>query len=167
MVWQFAAEDATVLAAGLGELAAQLGVRDIADARDPVASVHAALAALPTRWLLIFDNVPDRASVETFPPPAGHGWVLITSQNQNWPLRQILDVPVLSREVAADFLVSRTGDLDRNASLDLAGLPLALEQAAAYIQATGDNLARYLASFRRRRSEMLSRGEPAGYRPSR
>lgn len=45
VAWQFAADDATVLAAGFGELAAQLGVIDIADARDPVASVHAALAA--------------------------------------------------------------------------------------------------------------------------
>ena len=34
-----------VLAAGFGELAAQLGARDLLDARDPVASVHAVLAA--------------------------------------------------------------------------------------------------------------------------
>jgi len=38
--WQLAAEDATVLAAGFGELAAQLGARGLADTRDPVASVH-------------------------------------------------------------------------------------------------------------------------------
>ena len=45
----------------------------------------------------------------------------------------------------------------------LGGLPLALEQAAAYIQATGDTLAGYLALFRQRRAEMLARGEPTGY----
>ena len=45
VAWQFATEDATVLAAGFGELAAQLGERGLADARDPVASVHAVLAA--------------------------------------------------------------------------------------------------------------------------
>ena len=44
VAWQFPAEDATVLAAGFGELAAQLGARDLADTRDPVASVHAVLA---------------------------------------------------------------------------------------------------------------------------
>jgi hypothetical protein len=43
------------------------------------------------------------------------------------------------------------------------GLPLALEQAAAYIEATGDNLAGYLAAFRKRRADLLSRGQPAGY----
>ena len=46
---------------------------------------------------------------------------------------------------------------------ELGGLPLALEQAAAYIQATGDNVAGYLASFRQRRADMLARGEPTGY----
>ena len=41
VAWQFPAEDPAVLAAGFGELAAQLGV---GDRRDPVASVHAVLA---------------------------------------------------------------------------------------------------------------------------
>ena len=45
----------------------------------------------------------------------------------------------------------------------LGGLPLALEQAAAYLQATGDTLASYLALFRQRQAELLARGEPAGY----
>ena len=49
VAWQFAAEDPTVLAAGFAELAAQLGARDVPDARDPVASVHGMLAAFPER----------------------------------------------------------------------------------------------------------------------
>ena len=117
-------------------------------ARDPVASVHAVLAALQAGWLVVFDNAPDRASVERFVPPAGPGRVLITTQNQHWPPGQALDVPVLDAEVAADFLVNRTGDPDRAAARELAdrlgGLPLALEQAAAYMQATGTTLAGYL-----------------------
>ncbi|HEV3294707.1 MAG TPA: tetratricopeptide repeat protein, partial [Streptosporangiaceae bacterium] len=166
VAWQFPAEDATVLAAGFGELAAQLGARGLADARDPVASVHAVLARFPAPWLLIFDNAAGMASVAAFLPPAGPGRVLITSQNPNWP-GQVLEVPVLDPDVAAGFLISRIGDPDRQAAWDLAdllgGLPLALEQAAAYIQATGDTLAGYLALFRQRRAEMLARGEPAGY----
>ena len=100
-------------------------------------------------------------------PPAGPGRVLITSRNQIWPPGQALDVPVLDSEVAAEFLVSRTGDTDRRAALELAGelggLPLALEQAAAYVQASGDSLTGYLASFRQRRADLLGRGEPTGY----
>ena len=102
--------------------------------------MHGVLAASPAPWLLVFDNAPDRASVAAFVPPAGPGRVLITSRNQIWPPGQALEVPVLDPEVAAEFLVGRTGDPDRRAALDLAGelggLPLALEQAAAYIQAT-------------------------------
>ena len=116
--WRFAAEDPTVLAAGFAELAAQLGALDVPDMRDPVASVHGTLAAFPERWLLIFDNAPDRAAVEGFLPPAGRGRVLVTSRNPNWPPGQVLDVPVLGSEVAADFLVSRTGDQDEQAATD-------------------------------------------------
>ena len=163
MCWQLPAEDPTVLVAGFGELATQLGV----DSRDPVAAVHGVLAGSPVPWLLIFDNAPDGASVARFMPPAGPGRVLITSRNQIWPPRQALDVPVLDAQVAAEFLVSRTGDTDRRAALELAGelggLPLALEQVAAYVQASGESLARYLALFRKRRREMLARGEPTGY----
>ena len=100
-------------------------------------------------------------------PPAGPGRVLITSRNQIWPPGQALEVPVLDPQVAAEFLVSRTGDADRRAALELAGelggLPLALEQAAAYVQASGDSLAGYLALFRQRRADLLGRGEPTGY----
>jgi hypothetical protein len=163
VAWQFGAEDPAVLAAGFGELAAQLGATD---GGDPVASVHGALAASPAPWLLLFDNAPDQASVARFLPPVGPGRMLITSRNQIWPPGQALDVPVLDPQVAAEFLVNRTGDPDRRAALELAGelggLPLALEQAAAYVQASGDNLAGYLALFRQRRADLLRRGEPIG-----
>ncbi len=165
--WQFPAEDPTVLAAEFAVLAAQLGARDLVDPRDPVASVHAVLARQEADWLLVFDNAPDRASVEPFVPPAGPGRVLITTQNQHWPPGQALEVPVLDAGVAADFLVNRTGDADRAAALELAGelggLPLALEQAAAYMQATGTTLARYLPMFQARQAGLLVHGEAAGH----
>ena len=141
MAWQFAAEDPAVLVAGFGDLAAELGAREVLDARDPVASVHAVLAAYPVPWLLVFDNVPERASILGFLPPAGRGRLLITCQNPAWPPGQVLEVPVLDTEIAADFLVSRTGDSDRASAVELArqlgGLPLALEQAAATCRPPG------------------------------
>jgi len=162
VAWQFGAEDPAVLAAGFAELAAQLGA---AEAGDPVAWVHGVLAASPAPWLLLFDNAPDRASVARFVPPAGPGRVLITSRNPNWP-GQALDVPVLDPRVAGEFLVSRTGDADRRAALELAGvlgaLPLALEQAAAYVQASEESVAGYASLFRQRRADLLGRGEPTG-----
>jgi Tetratricopeptide repeat len=166
VAWQLAAEDATVLAAGFAELAAQLGARGLADARDPVASVHAVLAGFPAPWLLLFDNAADLASVAAFLPQAGPGRVLITSQNPHWP-GPVMDVPVLDPDVAAGFLIGRTGDPDRAAARDLAGvlggLPLALEQAAAYVQAAGMTLAGYLSVFRGRAADLLARGQAAGH----
>jgi hypothetical protein len=162
LAWQFAAADLAVLADEFGELAAQLGVRDLLVTRNWVATVHGVLARYPARWLLLFDNAADAASVAEFLPPAGLGRVLVTSQNPAWQTGQTMEVPVLRPEVAADFLVQRTGDPDRQAAEDLAkeldGLPLALAQAAAYMQATGDRLAEYLESFRQRRADMLARG---------
>ena len=165
--WQFAAEDPAVLAAEFGVLAAELQAREMADARDPVVWVHGVLARAEADWLVVFDNAPDWASVEGFMPPAGRGRVLITTQSQLWPPGQALDVPVLDIEVAADFLVHRTGDTDRAAARELAerlgGLPLALEQAAAYMQATGTVLASYVRLFRARQRDLLARGQAAGH----
>jgi Domain of unknown function (DUF4062) len=167
VVWQFPAEDRSVLAAGFGELAGQLGA---GESGDPVAAVHAMLAEYAAGWLLVFDNAPDRAAVAAFVPPAGRGRVLITSRSPFWPPGQVLEVPVLDPEVAAEFLASRTGDADDQAALTLAGelggLPLALEQATAYIQASDGSLAAYLGSWQRRRRELLARGEPGGDSPT-
>ena len=146
-------------------LATQVGARELADPRDPVASVHAVLARQEASWLVVFDNAPDRASVEAFVPPAGPGQVLVTTQNQHWPSGQALGVPVLDPGVAADFLVNRTGDADRAGAralgVELGGLPLALEQAAAYMQATGTTLARYLPMFKVQQADLLAHGEAA------
>lgn len=165
LAWQFAAEDPAVLTADFSALQAQLGIHDPSNA---VESVHAALAGRAEQWLLILDNAPDLATVEPFLPPAGQGRILITSQNGIWPFGQGISVPVLTTGTAANFLITRTSDPDRQSARTLSehldGLPLALEQAGAYVLATGDTLAGYLALFLRRRSDVLSRGQPTGYR---
>jgi len=166
VVWQFPAGEPTALAAGFGDLAACLGVRDLLDAGDPVAQVHAVLATRPGSWLLIFDNAPGPAALQGVLPPTGNGQVLITSQDPHWP-GQAVDVPVLDRDVAAAFLLTRTGSADQPAAdqlaAELGGLPLALEQACAYMQAAGRSIAGYLALFRQRRADLLARGQIPGY----
>ena len=168
LIWQFAAENAAALAAGFSELAAELGPYDLLKRADPVAQVHGALAARPGDWLLIFDNVPAPGTVEAVLPPAGGGRVLITSRNPLWGAGQTIEVPMLEQSVAAAFLMRRTRCTDQEAAAqnladELGGLPLALEQAAAYMQATGRSITEYLASFQQQRLGLLARGEPAGY----
>ena len=166
VVWQLAAEEPTGLAAGFGDLAAQLGARTLLDSGDPVAQVHAVLAARPGGWLLIFDNAPGPAALRDVLPPAGRGQVLITSQDPHWP-GMAVDVPALDQKVAAAFLLTRTGSADEGAARELAGelggLPLALEQACAYMQAAGRSMTGYLALFRQQRTDLLAQGEIPGY----
>jgi hypothetical protein len=129
--------------------------------------VHAVLAANELDWLLIFDNVPDALAIRAALPPAGRGRILITSQYPHWLGGWALDIPVLDVDTAARFLLDRTGQVDEGAAADLArelgGLPLALEQAAAYMLASGHAVPTYLDLFLQRRSELLARGDPAGY----
>ena len=47
VAWQVDCEDLLMAAQDLAELAAQVGGRELADPRDPVASAHAVLAAFP------------------------------------------------------------------------------------------------------------------------
>ena len=167
LAWQVRCEDPAVLASDMAELAAQVGAQELADLRDPIASAHAVLATYRSQWLVIFDNAPDEASILQFLPPAGPGQILITSQSPHWRTVQVLNVPLLQEEVAARFLVNRTAEQDwataRELAGNLGGLPLALEQAAAYIGASGLTLTRYLGLLRRRRAQLLAKGEPAGH----
>ncbi|MGX1887791.1 FxSxx-COOH system tetratricopeptide repeat protein [Streptomyces sp. NPDC055287] len=167
LIWQLPAEDPTVLSASCGRLARLLGARDLVDSADPVDQVHAALAVRTDRWLLLFDNVTDADALRELVPPAGDGHVLITSRSAHWPDNLDLSVPLLDPEVAARYLMTRTGDEDQDAAAELAGelgaLPLALEQAASYIRENSETLHQYLAEFREHRPELLARGESWGH----
>ena len=76
---------------------------------------------------------------------------------------------MLDQATAAQFLLTRTGagSGEEAASAELAGelggLPLALEQAAAYMRATGRTITDYLGLFRDWRAELMARGDPVGY----
>ena len=78
-----------------------------------------------------------------------------------------MEVQTLDTKAAVELLVAWTGEADERAAAELAeelgGLPLALAQAAAYIQATGMTLAAYLPLFEHRRTDLLARGETPGH----
>ena len=142
-------------------------------------------------WLLILDNADDPALLKPFLPDAEHGHILITSRAQDFQDLGIID-PVGLEELSVDdataFLLHRCGRQDaeaaeRAAATDLAreldGLPLALEQAAAYIvesESDLSTLSRKLShpwpETRRgttpgTRDDMPSRWPPPGRRTSR
>ena len=119
-------------------------------------------------WLLILDNVDDRRDVQRFFPVRGTGDLLITSRESVFSelgIPRALEVRELDDDAAAQFLLARTGrdpsdPADRAAATELAAelgrLPLALEQAAAYIAET-NAFSAYLSAFRKRRVMLLEK----------
>src|SRR5205823_12837369 len=98
--------------------------------------------------------------------------VLLTTRTQAMGrLAQRLEVEMLSPDVGAFFLLRRAGLLALDEALDqasprdrdvatqittkLGGLPLALDQAGAYIEETGCSLADYEQLYQQRRAELL------------
>jgi len=100
------------------------------------------------RWLLVLDNARSPTTIQPYLPQGG-GHVLITSRNPSWGhLGQILRLNLWSRAESVAFLLKRTESKDQASAhkiADLLGdLPLALNHAAAYVEATGCFLAEYL-----------------------
>ena len=116
-------------------------------------------------WLLAFDNAWDAESIDKYLPDGMGGHVLITSRNSDWKsIGTPLNVGVWKRNESIAFLRKRTGqETTRNADAlaqALGDLPLALEQAAAYIYTRHKSLAEYLELFESRRKQLWDREQP-------
>lgn len=133
--------------------------------------MHAVRRWLKTHpsWLLILDNVDTKEAelvvLDLLPALAG-GHVLVTSRLRDWPKtvhKQPLDT--ISLVEARGFLLKRTEGERRPATDDaiqaerlaerLDGLPLALEQAGAYIVHARLSFAEYLAAWENEREKVL------------
>jgi len=165
-VWWVRAEEPATLAADYAALAGPLDLpqKDEPDQRLVVGAVRRWLEQ-HGGWLLVFDNAPGPEGVRGYIPRGMAGHVLITSRNPNWRgLASPLRVQVWERDESVEFLRRRTGRADGDAAelaKELGDLPLALEQAGAYIEASGCSLSGYLDLFHRRRQELLRRGKPS------
>jgi len=161
------AETTGDLVGGFVEIARRLGLA-AANQKEVVRRVLDWLSKT-TGWLLILDNVDDRLEVRPFMPEPGNGDVLITSRESvlgDLGIPRTLAVGDLTGEEAMRFLLARTGrDADEPAERDataelaaeLGNLPLALEQAAAYIAETNAAFVDYVSAFRRRRMVLLEK----------
>ncbi len=109
-------------------------------------------------WLLVFDNADDPERIVSYLPPQGTGHILITSRAtdfQDIPSARTIPIDKMTEPEAVDFLFKRTDlkrtDANKNAAEKLAGeldyLPLALEQASAYIVALKITFKDYLDQY--------------------
>src|SRR5512135_1392410 len=174
------ADTETDLASGSRALAEVLGLpeKDESDSNEVVAAVRRWLGREPG-YLLILDNADEPALVKPYLPPDPRGHVLLTSRAHNFDVlgvRKPIGVPVMMPNEALEFLLKRTG---REESLDsaeqdaawtlaeeLGYLPLALEQAAAYMKEHEEAFSVYLDAYREERLKLLDEmGPVAGEYP--
>ncbi|MEY9962915.1 MinD-like ATPase involved in chromosome partitioning or flagellar assembly/tetratricopeptide (TPR) repeat protein [Streptacidiphilus sp. MAP12-16] len=153
LVWWIEAEQPDQVVLSLAELAGRLKLQ----VGDSVAeAAEAAREALRqgtryARWLLIFDNADEPASIARF-FPAGPGHVLVTSRNQVWSGQaEDLEVDVFTRGESIEHLCRRVQGLSRKDADRVAeavgDLPLAVEIAAAWLETTGTPVSTYVAEL--------------------
>ena len=145
IVWWLQADTETTVIAGLADLAVELGVAG-AGSEDLAVAADGACRALEgggRRWLLVFDNAESDTLVHRYTPKRGDGRVVVTTRRQDFRrLGPVVVVDVFDPVTAEDFLRSRVKDTNPAAAREphaaevarrLGGLPLALEQAGAYV----------------------------------
>jgi len=174
------ADSSEVLTSDFAAIAALLHLpeQNEQDLSRTMAAVKQWLTAV-SRWLLIFDNVDDLQIINDFIPSPCRGHALLTTRtNVTGTLAQSIEIDTMEAEEAAFFLLRRAKiialdasqndatDIDynqaRTISHALGGLPLALDQAGAYIEETQCSLLDYLNLYQSRRELLLKwRGDLA------
>lgn len=148
-VWCLRAENETTLQLDAKDCCDVVGA-PINDGELPALALKRWLERQPSTWLLVFDNAESVEALRPYLPQAGHHHLLITSRNPAWGgVAKPLELETWTPQQGADFLAARLPGAAGDELLQLAdrlgGLPLALEQAASYIETTGISLTDYRA----------------------
>ncbi|MFK0249141.1 FxSxx-COOH system tetratricopeptide repeat protein [Amycolatopsis azurea] len=157
-VWWTSATDAKSVRESFAELGQRLGV-----GRDVPAALEALTEGVPRGgWLVVFDGATDPAEIEPYLPAGPHGHFIVTSRNPEWHF-PALGVEVFTRGESVELLTLRdtglTAEVADRIAEAVGDLPLALEQAAAWIAVTGDTPESYLRMFDSAFKELMSAGE--------
>lgn len=145
------ADTPAAIVKGLAALAPLLGLPADGEAGEIATRVVTVLRSRRD-WLVVFDNAQKPGDLEAV-WPGGGGHVLITSQNRVWGRFAVpMDLGEFSRAESVRFLCQRSRSDEAEAAADLAGelgdFPLALAQAANYIDKRSMTIRGYLALYR-------------------
>jgi tetratricopeptide (TPR) repeat protein len=166
-VWWISADSPVSVTSGLAELAARLDPYANLTAKTSTEAAAWAVGWLQAHdgWLLVLDDADSPRSLESVLGPLTGGRHLITSRRATgWHrVARPLRLALLPPDAALDLLmqvIDPGDDADRvvleRLAAELGYLPLALEQAAAYIQHTAITPAAYLDRLRRYPARMFA-----------
>ena len=125
------------------------------------------------RWLLILDNADDLSLVQTFLPSQLNGYVLLTTRvYATTALAQRVSLREMTPEEGALLLLRRAAlirrdapiteatDADRDSaiqlSIEMGGLPLAIDQAGAFIEEMRRSLSEYAELYATEKANLLA-----------
>jgi hypothetical protein len=168
IVWWVPSEHADEVSGSLAELARKLGLKvgdNVAEAADT--ALDELRRDTSRNWLLIFDNADNPKELEPY-LPTGTGHVLITSRNQAWTnVADPLEIDVFTRDESVAHLIRHVPALDprdaRRLAEALGHLPLAVEQASAWLEQTGMPARTYIEQLASQTTRTLALNQPADY----
>ena len=137
---------------------------------DSVESVLQWISGIQEEWLIVFDNAdnPPVYVVEKFIPPGNRGNILITSRNRSMgrvvSSENIVEVNDMKEADAITLLLKASRlnasaeniGIAKNIVTELGCMPLAIDQAGAYIEAGRCSIDKYLQQFSLHRQTLMS-----------
>ena len=168
LVWWVPSERAEETSAALSDLARKMGLKvgdNVAEAAE--AALEELRRDSTPHWLLIFDNADDPKQLEPY-LPTGSGHVLITSRNQAWShSAEPLEVDVFTMGESVAHLLRHVPELDvgdaQRVADALGHLPLAVEQASAWLEQTGMPARAYVEQLATQSTRILALNQPPDY----
>ena len=164
LVWWIRAEELSTLYDDFSALADKIDIegQNSCDKKSIQIAVRSWLGN-NSSWLLVFDNAEQPEDIKGLLPVNSQGHIIVTSRQSDWHgWAEMIPLEALDREESVNFLLQRTGLVDRKSANELSEMlgnqPLALELASSYIIQTGSAIDIYLEQFQNYRLEMLCGG---------
>ena len=164
MFWVDASSFDSISMSLKGAFAQALGVNG------SVESVLQWIAHIQKEWLIVFDNANDHPVyvVDRFIPPGNWGNILITSRNRSMgrvisfenliEINEMEEADAIALLLKASCLDASTKHMEaaKNVVTELGCMPLAVDQAGAYIEARRCDINDYLRQFSLHRQTLMS-----------